>query len=227
MSDILSDKHDKPDSGLDAAPAATLETGWRGSKELWLDAAYAALLGGGVDAVKIMPLAKGLKLSRTSFYWFFKDREQLLDELLLLWRNKNTGNLIAQTEAYAESLAEATLNVFDCWLSTSLFDTQFEYAIRNWAQQSSAIAQELTLADAARLEAICAMFLKFGLEPIAADVRSRALYLTQIGYISMASDEDLHLRMMRVPDYVEIFCGKRPLQKELNRFHQRHNYSPV
>lgn len=69
------------------------ETGWRGSVELWLSAAHDALLEGGVDAVKIMPLAKKLKLSRASFYWFFQDREQLLAALLKHWRDKNTGNL--------------------------------------------------------------------------------------------------------------------------------------
>ena len=37
------------------------ESGWRGSADVWLAAAYEALLDGGVDAVKIQPLAKRLK----------------------------------------------------------------------------------------------------------------------------------------------------------------------
>ncbi len=76
------------------------------------------LLDGGVDAVKILPLARQLNLSRTSFYWFFRIGEELLAALVARWRDKNTGNLIRQTEAYAETIAEATLNVFDCWLDT-------------------------------------------------------------------------------------------------------------
>lgn len=202
------------------------ETGWRGSKELWLEAAYVRFLEAGIDAVRIMPLAKILKLSRTSFYWFFKDRDQLLEELLALWRNKNTGNLIGQAEAYAESLAEATLNLFDCWLNEQLFDTQFEHAVRSWGQQSPQVSQELKLADENRLAAIKAMFIRFGVDPLAADVRSRSLYLTQIGYISMDTQEDLYTRMLRVPDYVEIFSGRRPAIKELERFYNRHNYAP-
>ena len=46
-----------------------------------LDAARQALLESGLDAVKIQPLATRLNLSRTSFYWFFKDRTALLDAL--------------------------------------------------------------------------------------------------------------------------------------------------
>lgn len=68
---------------------ATLnDIGWRGSQEGWLEAAYQALLESGVDSVKILPLAKKLNLSRTSFYWFFKDREELLAALVARWREK-------------------------------------------------------------------------------------------------------------------------------------------
>src|SRR5574343_306772 len=91
------------------------DTGARGSPELWLQAAREALLDGGVEAVKIQVLAKELNLSRASFYWFFKDRDELLDALLAQWRDRNTGNLIGRANAYADSLAEAVLNVCDCW----------------------------------------------------------------------------------------------------------------
>lgn len=198
------------------------DTGWRGSIDGWLEAAYDALLEGGVDAVKILPLAKKLKLSRTSFYWFFRDREELLSALIARWRDKNTGNLVRRAEAYAESIAEATLNVFDCWLDTALFDAKFEFAIRSWALQSEEILGEVQAADNARLEALGRMFERFGHEPVAADVRARTLYLVQIGYISMQTEEDLELRLKRIPEYVAIFTGTVPEQREIDRFRSRH-----
>lgn len=198
------------------------DTGWRGSMDGWLEAAYDALLEGGVDAVKILPLAKKLKLSRTSFYWFFRDREELLAALIARWRDKNTGNLVRRAEAYAESIAEATLNVFDCWLDTALFDAKFEFAIRSWALQSEEILGEVQAADNARLEALGRMFERFGHEPIAADVRARTLYLVQIGYISMQTEEELELRLKRIPEYVAIFTGTVPEQREIDRFLSRH-----
>lgn len=198
------------------------DTGWRGSIDGWLEAAYDALLEGGVDAVKILPLAKQLKLSRTSFYWFFRDREELLAALIARWRDKNTGNLIRQAEAYAESIAEATLNVFDCWLDRDLFDAKFEFAIRSWALQSEEILKEVQAADNARLAALGRMFERFGHEPVAADVRARTLYLVQIGYISMQTEEDLELRLKRIPEYVAIFTGTAPEPREMDRFLARH-----
>ena len=198
------------------------ESGWRGSKELWLEAAYQLLVEGGIDNVRILSLAKMLKLSRTSFYWFFKDREALLDALLLLWQEKNTSSLLRQAQAPAASLADATLNLFDCWLDNKLFDSILEHAIRSWGVQSPAVAQALKEADMLRMEAIKLMFVRHGSEPLVADVRSRALYLTQIGYISMNTQEDTATRLLRVPSYVAIFSGALPSQQELENFQQRH-----
>ena len=208
------------------ARSRTVESRSRGSAEGWLDAAYENLVDSGVHAVRVMPLAGRLGLSRTSFYWFYKDRQALLSALIRGWRDKNTGNLIAQSERYAESICEAILNVFDCWLNTDLFDSRLEFAVRSWAQQSAAVAREIKAADAARLEALQRMFIRFGYAAKPADVRARTIYLTQIGYISMKTKEDLAPRMSRIGDYVEIFTGKPPLASELDRFFSRNHYVP-
>jgi AcrR family transcriptional regulator len=204
---------------------ATLnETGWRGSQEGWLEAAYQALLESGVDSVKILPLAKKLSLSRTSFYWFFRDREELLAALVSRWREKNTGSIVRQSEAYAETLAEAMLNVFDCWLDVGLFDNRFEFAVRSWALQSDDILAEVRKADQTRMDALSRMFMRFDNSENMADVRARTTYLVQIGYISMQSEEDMAVRMKRIPDYIAIYTGEVPQQRELDRFYARHGY---
>jgi AcrR family transcriptional regulator len=202
------------------------ESGWRGSREAWLEAAYGSLLDSGVDSVKILPLANKLRLSRTSFYWFFKDREELLAALVARWRDGNTGGIVKQSEAYAESLAEAMLNVFDCWLNNELFDSKFEFAIRSWALQSAEIVDQIREADQVRIEALKRMFLRFGISELNADVRARTTYLVQIGYISMQSSEDISVRMKRIPEYIAIYTGQEPQQRELDRFFSRHGYKP-
>lgn len=201
------------------------DSGWRGSVDVWLDAAYEALKESGVDAVRVMPLAKRLNLSRTSFYWFYEDREQLLAALLARWRDKNTGGLIGQCERYAESVSEAILNVFECWLNPVLFDSQFEFAVRSWALQSAEVTAEIALADDARINALAAMFRRFGYEPAAADARARTIYLTQIGYISMKTTEDVIVRFRRIPQYVTVFTGKSPKRRELDRFFGQFGYA--
>ncbi|MFM2371618.1 MAG: hypothetical protein RIS85_1340 [Pseudomonadota bacterium] len=201
--------------------------GWRGSPELWLEAAQQALLDSGVEAVKIQPLAQQLNLSRTSFYWFFKNREELLDALLTRWREKNTGNLVQRAGAYAETVAEAMLNVMDCWLDPALFDPRFELAVRSWAMQSADVLAEVHKADAERLAALTDMQTRLGEGGLHADVRARTIYLTQMGYITMQTQEDLHTRLERIAVYVEVFTGHYPEPRELARFHARHGYTPA
>ncbi len=198
----------------------------RGSPELWLQAARQALLEGGVEAVKIQLLAKQLNISRASFYWFFQDRDELLQALLAQWRDKNTGNIIKRANAYAETLAEAILNVCDCWFDQELFDSRFEFAIRSWALQSADILAEVQEADANRIAALTDMFERFGQGGVAATVRARAFYLVQIGYISMQSQEGLPLRMSRMAEYVHVYTGVAPEPREMNRFFSRHGYDP-
>ncbi|MDB6182285.1 TetR/AcrR family transcriptional regulator [Paracoccus fistulariae] len=203
------------------------ETGWRGSRHLWLEAARAALLEGGIDAVKIQPLATRLNLSRTSFYWFFKDRAAILDALLADWDATNTGALTQACAAYAETLPEAILNLLSVFLRDEDFDPRLDFAIRGWALQSDAVMARVAAADAQRLDAIRQMFLRFDLDPDEADVRARTVYLVQIGYISMQVQETLPVRMARIPAYVKTYTGQVPSARDLARFHARHGVNDV
>ena len=198
------------------------ERGWRGTPEVWLDAAYALLVEGGVDAVKVMPLAERLGLSRTSFYWHFVDREALLAGLVDRWRTRNTANLIARCEAQATTITEAMLNLFDCWYDRDLFDSRLEFAMRTWSLTDPAVAVAMTEADALRVAAIAGLFQRFGYSGAEADTRARTLYLTQVGYIALRSDESLEVRLARNPAYVLTFCGLAPSGAEVAAFNARH-----
>ncbi len=204
-------------------------SGWRGTREIWIEAAYQALIEHGIDAVKVMPLADRLGLSRTSFYGHFSDRNDLLDALITQWQTKNTGNLVKRTEDYAETITEAILNLFDLWLLPELFDSRLEFAMRNWAHADPDLTPMLEEADRVRIEAFTAMFERFGYEHASADVRANTMYLTQIGYISIVKDrpsEPLGPRLQRMPHYIEIFTGKTVSDAEFARFRARHPLGP-
>jgi AcrR family transcriptional regulator len=192
------------------------------SEEAWLTAAYDALTESGVEAVKIMPLAKKLGVSRTSFYWHFKDREALLEAIIRHWEDKNTGNLVARTQAYADTVFEAIFNLFDCWLDEALFDSRLDLAIRNWARNDADLQIRLDQADARRETAMAQMLQRFGYAPETALVRARTMIYTQIGYISMQIHEQEDRRLALMPDYVEVFTGRKPAQADIDRFMSRH-----
>lgn len=194
----------------------------RGSEEVWLNAAYEMLRENGIEAVKVMPLAKKLGLTRTSFYWHFTDRDALLEAMIRRWEQKNTGNLINQTKAFAETITEAMLNVFDCWLDENLFDARMDLAIRNWARNHKELQTRLDLADAKRAKALFEMFKKFGYDDAQAQARSMTVIYTQIGYISMEIHENQVERISRMPDYIAVFTGETPSHSDFERFKARH-----
>ena len=200
------------------------KTGWRGSADLWLDAAYQALIENGVDQVKLGPLAKGLGLSRTSFYGHFDSREALLDALIARWEAQNTGNLVARCEAYSATITEAIFNLFDCWIDPELFDAKFDFAIRTWALGDAALKSRLEEADQTRIAAITGMFTRHGYEEEVARVRAYTIYYTQIGDISMMVVEPVEQRIRRMPLYIETFTGTAPSEDEVARFASRHGF---
>lgn len=194
----------------------------RGSKDIWLNAAYDLLISGGIDAVKIMPLANLLNLSRTGFYWYFKDLSELHNAMVDRWENQNTGNLVARCALPSNSICDALFNLMDCWLKPTLFDARLDLAIRNWARIDSDLHTRLAKADQHRITAISDMFFRHGFSKEQADVRSLTVIYTQIGYISMQVEESTTERLARVQHYVELFAGIAPKPDEVTDFINRH-----
>lgn len=60
----------------------------------WLKAARLALLRGGAEAVRVEKLARDLRVTKGSFYWHFRDREELLEILLREWEEELFNDII-------------------------------------------------------------------------------------------------------------------------------------
>lgn len=65
-------------------------SGTRLDRHDWVDAGIAILASKGVDAVRIESLAKQLNISKGSFYWHFKNREDLLEAILAEWESRQS-----------------------------------------------------------------------------------------------------------------------------------------
>ena len=60
----------------------------------WIASATELLIDHGVDAVRVDALARQLGVTRGSFYWHFKDRDDLLRSMLNAWRDAATEQII-------------------------------------------------------------------------------------------------------------------------------------
>jgi AcrR family transcriptional regulator len=180
------------------------------SRATWLRAALDALVGGGVDNVKVLSLAQKLDVSRSSFYWFFRTRDDLLDQLLEHWRETNTRAIVHSASVPAPTIIDGVLNIFADWLDERSFDPRLDFAIREWARRSGHVRRAVDQADDARVKAIKTMFLRHGYKERDAFIRARVLYFMQIGYYSLDLEEPLETRLSYVRDYLRVYTGSEP-----------------
>lgn len=188
------------------------------TRDDWLNVAMDVLISDGVEQVKVLNLAERMAVSRSSFYWYFKSRQELLDALLARWQATNTAALIAQTEAPAQTITAAVCNVHRCVVNTALFDTALDFAVRDWARRSGKVRRMLDQSDAKRLQALHAMFARFGYSADEAETRARVLYYMQIGYDLAQLNEPLATRLSLVPHYLNVFTGVEPRPEEIDEF---------
>lgn len=188
------------------------------TRDDWLNVAMDVLITDGVEQVKVLALAERMHVSRSSFYWYFKSRQDLLDALLKTWEQTNTAAMVARAEAPAVAITGAVLNVFHCIANPALFNTALDFAVRDWARRSGKVRNLLDRSDARRVEALTQMFVRYGYPELEATTRAKVLYYMQLGYDMAEPNESHSHRLEMTPQYLKVFTGSEPRPEELAEF---------
>jgi AcrR family transcriptional regulator len=177
-------------------------------REIWLDTARQGLIEEGTAGLEIKKLAKRLGSSRGGFYWFFKDRAQLLEELLSYWAQTSTllferiQNLPNQTGA--EKYGAMTR----LWVDENEYDPKWDGAVRDWARTSEVVRDVVRTVDQKRIEVLERIFIDMGYRGKEANVRARVMYYHQVGYYAMDVQETQEQRRALIPYYRKVLTGK-------------------
>ena len=201
----------------------------KATREDWVGLALSVLARHGAAAVTVLDLSERLGVSRSSFYWYFRNREDLLDELLQRWESLNTRSIVRQSEVRAGSINEAICNVFRCWVDPELFSPTLDFAVREWARRSEKVRMALDRSDGERTAAIRTMFERHGYPSEDALTRARVLYFMQIGYYALDLKESMEARLKLTPHYLKTFSGVAPREEDLASFRayaMRHGGEP-
>ena len=184
----------------------------------WLNMARAVLVNEGVADVKILGLAARMGVSRSSFYWYFKDRADLLSALLEDWEARNTAQITQHCAQPSANITEMVCNFFRCFVDPAKFDHGLDFAVREWARRDPSVRARVDQANALRIDAMIAAFERHGYAPADADARARILYFMQLGYHALEVREDMDTRMSRVGAYLRGFTGQDPDKAALAAF---------
>lgn len=119
----------------------------------WLRAARLALLHGGVEAVRVAKLARTLRVTKGSFYWHFKDRDELLELLLREWEGEGA-EIAAQLAGMSGREAPAALieNLVERARLSEAGKVPSDAAIFAWAAVSPRVARRVRRAEEERIE---------------------------------------------------------------------------
>lgn len=139
----------------------------------WVAAAFDALAAGGVEAVRVEPLAKTLGVTKGSFYWHFQDRRTLLDALLSQWSEGRMAAIREQAadEAGPEGALRHLAQLYTRHASPR--GLAIELAIRALARTDAAAAEAVRAVDIERLKQVGRLFAGLGWK--AADAEARAV----------------------------------------------------
>lgn len=189
-------------------------------RHAWLSAALNVLADEGIDALQITRLARELDATRGSFYWHFKDRDDLLTSLIEEWQAANSG-IIARTLEEAETLTDGVLALFYIWVQDERFSNNLDQAMRNWARHDDAVGDAMRREDDNRVEAIARFFRKHGYDADDAFVRARVIYFTQVSYYALNIEESLTDRLNLTRHYFRTFTGRDINDEQAEAFRQR------
>lgn len=174
----------------------------------WLETARQVLIQEGVERVKVDRIARRLRVTRGGFYHHFKDRSDLLDQVLAMWEETNTF-IPVQAPPETRDQAKDVLNQINSILiDETAYDPRFDMAIRDWARTSKKAKAALDRVDAKRIEFFHQMFKAFGYEPREALIRARVCYFHQVGYYALAIRETQSQRYDYAGLYMKIIAGE-------------------
>ena len=144
----------------------------------WIAAALAAMADGGIQAVRVDPLARALGVTRGSFYWHFRDRQALLDALLDAWGEQQTEGVVARAGALGLAPAQTLRALLGFCFED---DGRLEKALRSWATQDAGVADAIAAVDQRRVDYLAALLRASGIPGSKADARARVAYRAWLG----------------------------------------------
>lgn len=157
----------------------------------WVEAAFDALAEGGIDAVRVDPLAKRLGVTRGSFYWHFKDRDALHQAMLRSWRERANYTVFDRVERSSEPARARLERLLALPYSSprSARMAAIELAIRLWARRDKQAAKAVRHIDRVRLEYFSKLLQEHGLAQQEARRRAFLFYAALMAEAFIVTDD--------------------------------------
>lgn len=169
------------------------------TREDWIKAGLQQLADEGIHKVRIEALARLLKISKGSFYHYFRDHQELLDSMLDYWEVHATKLIVQsmeQPDASLEQLLQISFNR----------DKKMEIGIYTWAKYDPVVAERLVNIEEQRISCVAKLYQKIGLEETDSMNRARLAYLTYVGWMTRF-EENPNFDIDKMVELLTSFSG--------------------
>lgn len=169
------------------------------TREDWIQAAQRRLVKGGIDSVRVDTLAKEMHITRGSFYYHFKNRDDLLEGLLDNWRARATDEVIDRLRSAHQLPREQLVQLLELPLhgNAAREAAATEIAIRGWARRDKQARQAIDEVDRHRMRYIEGLLLQLGCNETEARDRAYLLYSYQLSLSLVHADDEPDERSRR------------------------------
>ena len=172
----------------------------------WVDVAIDVLAREGVSGLRVEVLAKKCGVTKGSFYWHFKDRQDLLAAVLEHWREgriRDIEKITTVSPGHERDQLHFAIKVYGT--SRNRKGVSIELAVRDWARHDPQAATVVEAVDLYRLECTRKLFVAAGMSDAEAKSRSLLLYACVFGLSLMHYthfDEHLDDLKQRIADRI-------------------------
>ena len=159
-----------------AAPRSQLDRG------NWIESAIDVLAREGIAGLRVEVVAKRCGVTKGSFYWHFKDRQDLLAAVLEHWREGRIRD-IEKTTSFTPGMERSQLHyaIEVYGASRNRKGMSIELAVRDWGRHDPQAAAVVEAVDLYRLDCTRKLFVAAGMSDAEAKSRSLLLYACVFG----------------------------------------------
>ena len=155
----------------------------------WIEAAIDVVAEDGIGGLRVEVLAKTCGVTKGSFYWHFKDRQDLLSAILERWKEGRIRDIEKTTAVLPGKEQEQLHYAIEVYgASRNRKGMLIELAVRDWARHDAEAAAVVEGVDLYRLDCTRRLFVAAGMSEAEAKSRSLLLYACVFGLSLMHYD---------------------------------------
>ncbi|MBB6673608.1 TetR/AcrR family transcriptional regulator [Cohnella nanjingensis] len=150
------------------------------TKEDWIRKGVAYFVEGGVEALSIERMARELGCSKSSFYWYFGNRDEFIESIVYDWAVRTTEDVISQSltrEPIDDQIKQALRRLF-----ADAGDDDFRLHLRKLGLQVPPYATLLSALEAKQMDFLRSLLQERGESSAAARRKSSIIYHFYLGW---------------------------------------------